>query len=121
MSGQGPYYGQAVWFKRYHPEPVPSAVERYVNEIRRVSGVLDRWLATHEWLVGGKLSYADLAFVPWQNAVQKMLPDEGLNADDFPHVKAWLEKMNSRETVKELILIQDQMWKEKMSKAEEAS
>jgi len=28
MSGQGPYYGQAVWFTNYHPEKLPSAIER---------------------------------------------------------------------------------------------
>jgi glutathione S-transferase len=63
VSGQGPYFGQAVWFTLYHPEKLPSAVDRYVNEIRRVSGVLDRVLQDKEFLVGGKFSYADAAFV----------------------------------------------------------
>ena len=26
MSGQGPYFGQAVWFHKFHPEQVPSAM-----------------------------------------------------------------------------------------------
>ncbi|KAJ5899714.1 hypothetical protein N7495_004458 [Penicillium taxi] len=38
-SGQGPYYGQACWFKKFHPERVPSALQRCVNEINRVSGI----------------------------------------------------------------------------------
>ena len=63
VSGQGPYFGQAVWFTLYHSEKLPSAVDRYVNEIRRVSGVLNRALQDKESLVGGKFSYADAAFV----------------------------------------------------------
>ena len=63
-SGQGPYYGQAAWFTFYHPEKVPSAVERYKNEIKRVLGVLDGVLAKSEWLVAGKTTIADLSFVP---------------------------------------------------------
>lgn len=41
MAGQGPYFGQATWFGRFHPEKVPSATDRYVTEIFRVTGVLD--------------------------------------------------------------------------------
>jgi glutathione S-transferase len=38
-SGQGPYFGRAVWFKMYHSERLQSAYDRYVGEIRRASGV----------------------------------------------------------------------------------
>lgn len=31
---QGPYFGQAVHFERYHPVKVPTAVERYRKEVR---------------------------------------------------------------------------------------
>ncbi|RAL00764.1 glutathione S-transferase family protein [Aspergillus ibericus CBS 121593] len=113
MSGQGPYYGQAVWFARYHPERVPSAVERYVNEIKRVSKVLDTWLATREWLVGEKMSYVDLAFVPWQNGARKMLVEEGFDQSQYPHLTRWLERMNERPTVRELTAKQDAIMAEK--------
>jgi glutathione S-transferase len=43
VSGQGPYYGQAYWFKNSHPEKLQSAIDRYVKEIHRVSKVLDKW------------------------------------------------------------------------------
>jgi glutathione S-transferase len=54
MSGQGPYYGQAVWFRRFHPEDVPSAKERYDGQLVRVLGVLDKILEGREYLVGDK-------------------------------------------------------------------
>ena len=62
-SGQGPLFGQAGWFISFHPEKVPAAIERYRNEIKRVFGVLDGVLAKQEWLVGGKPSVADIAFI----------------------------------------------------------
>ncbi|OAQ99333.1 hypothetical protein LLEC1_06901 [Akanthomyces lecanii] len=65
VSGQGPYFGQAVWFAKYHTERLPSAVARYVDEVRRVTGVVDTALRGKEYLVGGRYSYADVAFLPW--------------------------------------------------------
>jgi glutathione S-transferase len=113
-TGQGPYYGQAVWFMKYHPEKLPSAVDRYLNEIKRVTGVLESHLAKQKeehgskagfdgpWLVGNKLSYADLAWVPWQRGLPRLFELDGrtFDEDEFPLVKEWLAKMNARETVK---------------------
>ncbi|GIJ92130.1 hypothetical protein Asppvi_011106 [Aspergillus pseudoviridinutans] len=117
VSGQGPYYGQAVWFKQYHPEKVPSALTRYVNEIRRVSKVLDRWLENREWLVGDKLSYADLSFITWQNGARRALSDEGYDENEFPHMLSWLNRMNEREKVKELVEKQELLIQEKKKAA----
>lgn len=61
--GNRPYFGQAAWFLNYHPEKLPSAIERYQKEILRVFGVLESVLAKQEWLVGGKYTIADLSFV----------------------------------------------------------
>ncbi|PWN87285.1 hypothetical protein FA10DRAFT_281523 [Acaromyces ingoldii] len=46
-----------------HSKKVSCAVNRYVNEIRCVSGFLDHVLQKKKLLVGGKLSYADAASV----------------------------------------------------------
>ena len=62
-SGQGPYFGQAAWFLMYHPEKVPSALDRYRKEILRVLGVLESVLSKQEWLVGGKPTVADISLV----------------------------------------------------------
>ncbi|KAL4995983.1 glutathione S-transferase [Aspergillus recurvatus] len=107
-SGQGPYYGQACWFKKYHPERIPSALERYVNEMRRVSGVVNAFLEKQEvkagedgpWLVGGRCSFADLAWVSWQITLTKIITKEdGYDVADFPAVKDWLDRMMRREGV----------------------
>jgi glutathione S-transferase len=56
ISGQGPYFGQAAWFEKFHPEKIESARERYKNEIKRVLKVLDKHLETSGkgFLVGDK-------------------------------------------------------------------
>lgn len=95
VSGQGPYFGQAVWFTRYHPEKIESAKERYYNEIRRVSGVLDRVLKDKEYLVGNKWSYADLAFIPWFGVVDFL----GISLAEYPHLQAWLSRQKAKPSV----------------------
>lgn len=105
MSGQGPYFGQAVWFTRFHPEKIESAKERYVKEIRRVSGVLDKYLADKEYLVGGKFSYVDLAFVPWFF----VLPLFEIDASkEFPNVDAWLKRQKARPAIAKALKMREE-------------
>ena len=107
-SGQGPYYGQLYWFDKFHHEKLPSARERYLKEANRVTGVLEGWLAEQEvaagsdgpWLVGGKLSYVDLGFLPWQIGIEQAFEGKGFKAGDYPHVKGWMERMMARDSVK---------------------
>lgn len=98
VSGQGPYFGQGVWFTVYHPKKLPSVVDRYVKEIRRVSGVLDRTLQSKDFLVGSKFSYADAAFVTWYGIV--FLFADKINLEtDFPILNAWLERLKARPAI----------------------
>ena len=70
------YFGQAVWFEKSHPEKIPSAIERYNNEIKRVFGVLDAVLSNQKYLVGDKVTVADLSFIPWNaGVITWLLPD----------------------------------------------
>ncbi|KAL8756412.1 MAG: hypothetical protein Q9184_004503 [Pyrenodesmia sp. 2 TL-2023] len=104
-SGQGPYYGQAAWFANFHPEKLPSAIERYRNEIRRVTKVLDSILKGKEYLVGDKCSYADLAFVPWATLVPGLLgaADEEELASETPEYSAWVGRLMARPAVKKVL------------------
>lgn len=108
VSGQGPYYGQAVWFTKYHSEQLPSAQERYYREIERVTGVLETHLKAQEkgadgpWLVGGKFSYADLAFVPWQVMAQGLFEGK-LDISQHTEVKGWIERLIQREAIGKVV------------------
>jgi len=102
VSGQGPYFGQAVWFTVYHPEKLPGVIDRYINEIRRVSGVLDRFLQDKDFLVGGKFSYADASFVTWYLIMSLFAENVNLEAD-FPILNAWLERSKARPAIAKII------------------
>ncbi|KAF2232578.1 glutathione S-transferase [Viridothelium virens] len=105
ISGQGPYFGQKAWFTHFHHEKLPSAVERYANEIKRVTSVIDAHLAKtgKQYLVGDKITYADLSFVPWQQAVPFLLGEEAEKLEkDYPHYVAWNKRLNERESVKKI-------------------
>ncbi|KAI1815087.1 glutathione S-transferase [Poronia punctata] len=115
VTGQGPYFGQAVWFVTFHPEKLPSAINRYLNEIKRVTGVVEGHLARQKakategsegpWLVGDKITFADIAWLMWQRTVEKYFPKDQLpNYDeDFPLVKEWLARINARSSVQKAL------------------
>ncbi|EIW55443.1 glutathione S-transferase C-terminal-like protein [Trametes versicolor FP-101664 SS1] len=108
-SGQGPYFGQAVWFMKYHQEKIPSAVERYQKEILRVFGVLESVLSKQEWLVGGHITVADLSFITWTEiAIGFVLEGvEGGNVEkEFPSVYKWHQKLVTRPVVRKFLDLQ---------------
>ena len=65
MGNVGPLFGQAHHFRRFAPEKLPYAIERYTTETRRLYGVMDKRLAERENLAGGDYSIADIATFPW--------------------------------------------------------
>ncbi|OAP56098.1 hypothetical protein AYL99_09277 [Fonsecaea erecta] len=112
-SGQGPYYGQAGWFKLFHQESVPSALDRYLKEIARVTAVLEDHLGQQKrkdtsgdgdgpWLVGNKLSYVDIAFIPWQHTILKVFGNDEFDRSKYPLVDEWYRKITSRPAVKKV-------------------
>ncbi|KAJ5474496.1 hypothetical protein N7475_004062 [Penicillium sp. IBT 31633x] len=115
-TGQGPYYGQLGWFVRQTENQIV-AVERYTNEVRRVTGVLDKALSGRQWLVGDKCTFADLAFVPWQNMIGMMFQDKSVEEDFaccFPNVQAWMERMKKRPAVIKVLQDKDNAMAEMM-------
>jgi GST-like protein len=94
MGGVGPMFGQTHHFRRFAPEPVPYAIERYTKETQRLYGVLDQRLGEAEYLAGG-YSIADIATYPWTARHEW----QGISLDDYPHVKRWHEAITARPAV----------------------
>jgi GST-like protein len=94
VGGLGPMAGQAHHFRSYAPEKIPYAVDRYTNEVGRLYAVLNKQLAGQDY-VAGDYSIADMAIWPWVVPWQM----QGQNMDDFPHLKAWFERMLARPAV----------------------
>lgn len=107
-STQGPMAGQFAHFAFYAaPEhQYPYAIERYSNEINRQMGILDRHLATADFMVG-EYSIADMALLPY--AITAL----GRSTVPRPHLKAWLDRLRERPAVAAgLAIMQDQVREE---------
>lgn len=94
MSAVGPMMGQANVFLRYFPEKIQPAIDRYQREVTRLFGVLDRQLATSEFIVGD-YSIADMALWPWVSGYEW----SGVTVDEFSHLQRWLDLVGSRPAV----------------------
>ncbi|GAA3985631.1 glutathione S-transferase N-terminal domain-containing protein [Comamonas faecalis] len=67
MGGVGPMFGQLGFFNKFAGKDFEDKRprDRYVNESRRLLGVLDKHLAGRDWIMGGDCSIADIAVFPW--------------------------------------------------------
>lgn len=91
MGGLGPMLGQNNHFRAYAPEKIPYAIDRYGREANRLFGVMEKRLAGREFLAGD-YSIADMASYPWAVTWER----QGLAIDEFPAVKAWLDRIGAR-------------------------
>ncbi|KTQ85318.1 glutathione S-transferase [Aureimonas ureilytica] len=94
VGGLGPMAGQAHHFRQYAPEKIAYGIDRYTNEVNRLYGVMNKRLAGRDFLAGD-YSIADMACIGW------IVPyaNQGQSLDDFPHLKAWFERMKARPAV----------------------
>ena len=92
MGGLGPMAGQNHHFSNYAQEKITYAIDRYVNETRRLYGVLNKRLEGRSFIAGKDYSIADMAAYPW------IVPHEnqGMTLDDFPHLQAWFAAIRER-------------------------
>src|SRR4051794_36727833 len=73
-------------------------MERYNNEVNRPLGVIEGALDGKQWLVGDKCTFAELAFVTWNDRLNAVLvmPEGRDKFEKFPNIKGWHERMTSR-------------------------
>lgn len=94
MSGIGPMMGQANVFVRYFPEKIQAVIDRYQREVLRLFGVLDRQLASHEY-IAGDYSIADMALWPWVSGYEW----SGVSIEKFTSLQRWLALVGARPAV----------------------
>ncbi len=94
MANVGPLFGQANHFLNKTPEKIPYAINRYVTEANRITAVLDKRLAAHEYLAGD-YSIADITNYVWLRNPK----NEVITLDDYPNVKRWFNAIDTRPAV----------------------
>jgi GST-like protein len=95
-SALGPAFGQAGYFQKLAPEPLPHAIERFRTEAKRVLGVLDAALAEDEFVAGPTMTIADIAHFGW---VWRR-DFAGIELDEAPHVARWFATLDGRPAVR---------------------
>ena len=101
MGGVGPMFGQLGFFHRYRGSEIEDKRprDRYVNEARRLLGVLDRQLQGRDWITGD-YSVADIATAPWVRTLTVNYEAQDLvGLSSFANVAAWMDRFLARPAV----------------------
>ena len=95
MANLGPKAGEASHFRNYAIDKLPYAIDRFMNEMNRIYGVMNRRLEDREFLAG-RYSIADIACIGWASRAER----HGHDLSRFSNVRRWLETMLARPAVK---------------------
>ena len=101
MGGLGPMLGQNHHFSKFAPERIAYATERYVNESKRLYGVLNQQLMGQKY-VAGEYSIADMAILPWILRYEW----QQIQLDDYPNVKEYIQRLTARPAIQKALSIQ---------------
>ncbi len=94
MGGLGPMAGQTHHFVKFNPDASAYAAERFTAETRRLYGVLDKQLASNEY-IAGDYSIADMAVWPWISRFEWQTMD----LKSFVNLKRWYTAIAERPAV----------------------
>ena len=102
MGGIGPMFGQVGFFHKFAGKEFEDKRprNRYLNESKRLLGVLDRHLVGKEWVMGDDYSIADIAIFPWvRNLVEFYEAGPLVEYEQFEQVKRVVEAFSARPAV----------------------
>lgn len=100
MGGVGPMLGQLGFFYKFAGADIedPRPKERYINETKRLLGVLEGQMEGRDW-IADDFSIADIALVPWIKALDFYGAKEVVGWDDHKNLIAWVDRFNARPAV----------------------
>ena len=102
MGGIGPMFGQVGFFHKFtgkdYEDKRPR--DRYVEESKRLLGVLDQRLDGRQWILGDAYSIADIATFPWvRNLIGFYEAGELVQIERFANVSRALDAFLARPAV----------------------
>ncbi|MBY3788726.1 glutathione-dependent disulfide-bond oxidoreductase [Photobacterium carnosum] len=103
LQGSAPYLGGGFGhFYAYADEKLEYPINRFTMEVKRQLDVLDKQLASHQYIAGDEYSIADIAMWPWYgNLVLGHLynASEFLDVASYTHVQRWATMILNRPAV----------------------
>jgi GST-like protein len=102
MASIGPMFGQVGFFNKFAGKEYADKrpLQRYVDESKRLLGVLNGRLDGRDWIMGDDYSIADIATVGWvNNLITFYEARELVGYDAFASVGRWLNRALERPAV----------------------
>lgn len=102
MAGVGPMFGQVGFFHRFAGKEYEDKrpLTRYVNEAKRLLGVLEQRLTGRDWIMGDQYTIADIAIFPWVRILSGYYEaGELVGTDAYPNVQRALLRFVERPAV----------------------
>ena len=102
MAAIGPMFGQVGYFHRFAGRAIEDKrpLQRYLDESKRLLGVIDRRLEGRDWIMGGDYTIADIAMLGWvRNLITFYRARELVEFDSLRNVPAWLDRGLARPAV----------------------
>ena len=98
----GPMFGQVGFFNKFAGKAYEDKrpLQRYVNESKRILGVMEQRLDGRQWFMGDDYTIADISMLGWvRNLITFYEARELVEFDTFANVAAWLERGLARPAV----------------------
>ncbi|WP_336080087.1 glutathione S-transferase N-terminal domain-containing protein [Thalassospira sp. CH_XMU1448-2] len=102
MAAIGPIFGQLGFFHKFAGKEIEDKrpLTRYVNESKRLLGVLETRLEGRNWIMGDEYTIADIAILGWvRNLTGFYEAGDLVEYDTLSNVPAWLERGLARPAV----------------------
>ncbi|HEX3651264.1 MAG TPA: glutathione binding-like protein [Rhizomicrobium sp.] len=102
MANIGPIFGQVGFFHKFAGREYEDKrpLKRYVDETKRLLGVLEAQLEGREWIMGDEYTIADISILGWvRNLIGFYEARDLVEFDKLKNVPAWLERALARPAV----------------------
>jgi GST-like protein len=102
MASVGPMFGQVGYFHKFAGREIADKrpLQRYLDESRRLLGVLESRLAGRDWIMGKSYTIADISLLGWvRNLIGYYEARDLVGFDSFTAVSTWLERGLARPAV----------------------
>jgi GST-like protein len=102
MAAIGPMFGQVGFFHKFAGKDYEDKrpLQRYVDESKRLLGVLETQLTGRHWIMGDDYTIADISMIGWvRNLVGFYGAGEIVEYEKLKAVPAWLERAVARPAV----------------------
>jgi GST-like protein len=102
MGGIGPMFGQVGFFHKFAGKDFEDKrpLQRYVDESRRLLGVMETRLAGRQWIMDDEYTIADISMLGWvRNLIGFYGAGDLVEFARFTAVGAWLERGLARPAV----------------------